>query len=110
MPSPGPATRRDDDPRRLHRAVARYERHAPCAPRGWPAHGLAALAPIGALADQRDTRPQTLHHAIRTLDQLSRRMRASQSADDRARHDDQAARARRRHPGAARPTGFRISA
>jgi hypothetical protein len=62
-----------DDLQRLRRAVARYECHAECAPRGWPARGMAALAAIGALADQRAARPQTLHYAIRALDQLSRR-------------------------------------
>ena len=64
---------------------------------------------IGALADQRDARPQTLHYAIRALDQLSRRMRANATVNDPGRRERGAARARRRHPGAAGPIGFRIS-
>jgi hypothetical protein len=99
-----------DDLQRLRRAVARYERHAQCAPRGWPARGLAALAAIGALADQRDARPQTLHYAIRAVDQLSRRMRANATANDPQRRDRGAARAQRRHPAAAGPIGFRLAA
>ena len=98
-----------DDLQRLRRAVGRYERHAACAPRGWPTEGVAALAAIGALADQRDARPQTLHYAIRALDQLSRRMRANATVNDTTRRDRGAARARRRHPSAAGPIGFRIS-
>jgi hypothetical protein len=98
-----------DDPQRLRRAVARYERHAACAPRGWPTRGMAALAAIGALADQRDARPQTLHYAIRVLDQLSRRMRANATVNDPERRDRGAARVRGRHPGAAGPIGFRSS-
>ncbi|MDQ1446917.1 MAG: hypothetical protein QOI20_3381, partial [Acidimicrobiaceae bacterium] len=100
----------DDDPRRLRRAVARYERHPECAPRAWPTQGLAALAVIGALASERDARPQTLHYAIRVLDQLSRRMRANATVNDTQRRDRAAARARRRHPGAQGPIGFRIAA
>jgi hypothetical protein len=85
-----------EDPERLRRAVARYERHAVARPVGFPATGLGALAQIARVADEQDARPQTLHYAIRALDQLSRRMRASATADDPARREQQAARLRRR--------------
>jgi hypothetical protein len=95
-------TLESDDRARLQRAVTRYERHAAARPDGFPEHGLAALAQIARVADERDARPQTLHSAIRVLDQLSRRMRASATADDPARREHQAARARRRRgPGQA---------
>jgi len=88
-----------DDHDRLRRAAARYERHATARPRGFPELGLAALAQIAAIADERNARPLTLHYGIRRLDQVSRRMRASASADDATRRDRQAVRARRRrHP------------
>jgi hypothetical protein len=99
-----------DDLQRLRRAIGRYECHAQCAPRGWPGRGMAALAAIGALAGERDARPQTLHYAIRALDQLSRRMRANATVNDPGRRERGATRARRRHPRAAGPIGFRISA
>lgn len=44
----------------------------------------------------RDGRPLTLHYAIRALDQLSRRMRASATTDDPRRRDREAKRARKR--------------
>ena len=99
-----------DDLQRLRRALGRYERHAACAPRGFPASGLAVLACIAAIADERDARPQTLHYAIRVLDQLSRRMRAAATADDAGRRDHAAARARRRRAGSSEAFAFRISA
>jgi hypothetical protein len=101
-----------EDLARLRRALRRYEHHTAARPRGFPAGGLAVLAYIGAVADERDARPQTLHFAIRVLDQLSRRMRAADSADDVQRRDRAAVRARRRRlrAGATRPIAFRISA
>jgi hypothetical protein len=99
-----------DDLQRLRRALGRYERHAACAPRGFPAGGLAVLACIAAIADERDARPQTLHFAIRVLDQLSRRMRAAATADDAGRRDRAVARARRRRSGNSDAFAFRISA
>lgn len=99
-----------DDLQRLRRALGRYERHGACAPRGFPAGGLAVLAWIAAIADERDARPQTLHFAIRVLDQLSRRMRAAATADDAGRRDRAAARARRRRTGSSEAFAFRISA
>jgi hypothetical protein len=101
-----------DDPARLRRAAARYERHVAARPQGFPEQALAALAQIARVAGERDARPQTLHYAIGALDQLSRRMRASQTADDPARRDRQAARAKRRlrarqQPG---PLAFRTLA
>ncbi|HEX8158039.1 MAG TPA: hypothetical protein VF526_11700 [Solirubrobacteraceae bacterium] len=101
-----------DDLVRLRRAAARYERHVAARPQGFPVLGLAALAQIARVAGERDVRPQTLHYAIGALDQLSRRMRASETADDPARRDRQAARAKRRlrarqQPG---PLAFRTLA
>lgn len=85
-----------DDLQRLRRALTRYEHHAAARPGGFPAGGLAVLAAIAAIAAERDARPQTLHFAIRLLDQLSRRMRAAATADDEQRRNNAAARARRR--------------
>jgi len=99
-----------DDLQRLRRALGRYERHVAARPHGLPAGGLAVLACIGAIADERDARPQTLHFAIRVLDQLSRRMRAADTADDARRRDRAAARARhRRRASAPGPIAFRTS-
>jgi len=92
-----------DDLQRLRRALTRYEHHAAARPGGFPAGGLAVLAAIAAIAAERDARPQTLHFAIRLLDQLSRRMRAAATADDEQRRDNAAARARRRR--GERPDG-----
>jgi hypothetical protein len=85
-----------DDMARLRRALTRYERHAAARPEGFPAGGLAVVAAIAAIAAERQARPQTLHFAIRVLDQLSRRMRAADTADSPERRDRAAARARRR--------------
>jgi hypothetical protein len=86
-----------DDPERLRRALGRYERYSTGRPTGFPAGGLAVLAAIAAVAAERDARPQTLHYAIRVLDQLSRRMRAAATVNDPRRRDRAAKRARRRH-------------
>jgi hypothetical protein len=86
-----------DDPERLRRALGRYERYSAGRPTGFPAGGLAVLAAIAAAAAERDARPQTLHYAIRVLDQLSRRMRAAATVNDPRRRDRAAKRARRRH-------------
>jgi hypothetical protein len=86
-----------DDPERLRRALGRYERYSTGRPTGFPTGGLAVLAAIAATAAERDARPQTLHYAIRVLDQLSRRMRAAATANDPWRRDRAAKRARRRH-------------
>jgi AraC-like DNA-binding protein len=101
-----------DDLQRLRRALGRYERHVACAPCRFPAGGLAVLARIAAIADERDARPQTLHYAIRVLDQLSRRMRAAATADDAGHRERAAARARRRRmrKGSSDAFAFRISA
>jgi hypothetical protein len=101
-----------DDLARLRRAAARYERHVAARPAGFPELGLVALAWIARVAGERDARPQTLHYAIRALDQLSRRMRASETADDPARRDHQAARAQRRRsaPATPGPLAFRTMA
>ena len=93
-----------DDPQRLRRALARYERHGAARPTGFPAGGLAVLAAIAAIAAERAARPQTLHFAIGLLDQLSRRMRAADTADDARRRQRAVTRARRRHD--ARPDGL----
>jgi hypothetical protein len=101
-----------DDLQRLRRALTRYEHHAAARPGGFPAGGLAVLAAIAAIAAQRDARPQTLHFAIRLLDQLSRRMRAVATADAEQRRNSATARAQRRR-GERRDGGslfaFRIS-
>jgi hypothetical protein len=99
-----------DDLQRLRRALSRYERHAAARPRGFPAvGGLAVLACVGAIAAERDARPQTLSFAIRVVDQLSRRMRAADTADDLRRRDRAAARAHRRRASAPGPIAFRVS-
>jgi hypothetical protein len=99
-----------EDLTRLRRALSRYERHAAARPEGFPAGGgLAVLACIGAIAAERDARPQTLAFAIRAVDQLSRRMRAADTADDPRRRDRAAARARRRRTGAPGPIAFRLA-
>ena len=85
-----------DDLQRLRRALARYERHRAVRPAVFPAGGLAVLAVIAAIADHTHSKPQTLHYAIRLLDQLSLRMRAIDTRDDPQRRDRAAARARRR--------------
>ena len=97
-----------EDLDRLRRAAARYERHADARPAGYPAGGLAALAEISIVAGERDARPQRLHYAIRALDQLSRRMRASDTVDDAERLARRARRARQRvsAPAAAPTTPF----
>jgi len=84
------------DAERLRRAATRYERHADARPDGFPEQPLGALAAIARVAAGRDTKPVTLHYAIGLLDQLSRRMRASATVADPARHARQAKRARRR--------------
>ena len=86
----------DDDPERLRRAATRYERHAAARPDAFPDGALGALATIAAIAAGRDTRPVTLHYAIRLLDQLSKRMRASATTSDPARHRQQMKRAQAR--------------
>jgi hypothetical protein len=86
----------DGDLKRLRRAVTGIERHAEARPIGFPIGGLATLAHIAAVAAQRDTKPLTLHYAIRALDQLSRRMRGCATAADPRRLQHMADRARRR--------------
>lgn len=86
----------DDDADRLRRAATRYERHAVARPDAFPEQPLGALAAIAAIAAARDTRPVTLHYAIRLLDQLSRRMRASATTNDPTRRKQQVKRARAR--------------
>lgn len=86
----------DDDPERLRRAATRYARHADARPDGFPDAAIAALATIAGIAAGRDTRPVTLHYAIRLLDQLSRRMRASATTNDPAHRAQQIKRARAR--------------
>ena len=100
-----------DDLERLRRALGRYERYTAARPTGFPAGGLAVLAAIAAIAAERDARPQTLHYAIRVLDQLSRRMRAAATAHDTHRRDGAAKRARRRQtrPGETLMFAFRRS-
>ena len=86
----------DDDPDRLRRAATRYERHAAARPDGFPEGALGALAAIAASAAGRDSTPVTLHYAIRRLDQLSRRMRASATTNDPVRRTQQIKRAQAR--------------
>jgi hypothetical protein len=86
----------DDDPDRLRRAATRYERHAVARPDGFPDGALSALAMIAAIAAGRDAKPVTLHYAIRALDQLSKRMRASATISDHDRLTQQVKRARSR--------------
>lgn len=69
---------------------------------------MAVIAAIGAVAAERDARPHTLHFAIRVLDQLSRRMRATDTAHDDQHRDRSAARARRRH-GAPEADGLKFA-
>jgi hypothetical protein len=85
-----------DDIARLQRAVTRYERYAVARPSGYPAGGLAALEEIAATAAERNAKPYRLHYAIRALDQLSRRMRASDTVDDDDRLTRRSRRAQRR--------------
>jgi hypothetical protein len=99
----------DEDLERLRRALSRYERHVAARPEGFPSGGLAVLACVGAIAADRDARPQTLAFAIRAIDQLSRRMRAADTVDDLRRRDRAAVRARRRRATATGPTAFRVS-
>jgi len=93
----------DDDIARLRRAVTRYERYAAARPSGYPAGGLAALAEIAATAAERGVNPHRLHYAIRALDQLTRRMRASETTDAADRHASRAKRAQRRRFPAPAP-------
>jgi hypothetical protein len=92
-----------DDSDRLRRAATRYERHAGARPDAFPAGALSALAMIGEIAAGRDMCPQTLHYAIRLLDQLSRRMRASATSSDPDRRTQQIKRARGRRERRASP-------
>jgi len=85
-----------DDAARLRRAVTRYERYGEARPRGYPEGGLAALAEIAATAAERNAKPYRLHYAIRALDQLSRRVRASDTVDDAERLARRVRRAERR--------------
>ena len=98
-----------DDLKRLRRAVRRYERHVDARPRDYPEGGLAALGEISIVAGERNGRPQRIHYAIRALDQLSRRMRASNTVDDADRLARRATRLRRRldAPGPGGPIAFR---
>jgi hypothetical protein len=91
------------DLERLRRAVTRIERHAAARPTGFPAGGLATLAHIAAVAAERDSKPLTLHYAIRALDQLSRRMRGCATAADPRRLQHMADRARRRQLPSSEP-------
>jgi len=99
-----------DDLKRLRRAVRRYERYVDARPRNYPEGGLGALAEISIVAGERDGRPQRIHYAIRALDQLSRRMRASNSVNDADRLARRATRLRRRldAPAPDGPIAFRI--
>jgi hypothetical protein len=83
----------------LRRAVARYERNHPAAPDGYPAGGLAALLHLGVLARESSDQngPMLLAYAIGALDQLSRRMRALNTANSTPRTARQVARAKARH-------------
>ena len=98
-----------DDLKRLRRAVRRYERNVDARPRDYPQGGLAALAEISIVAGERNGRPQRIHYAILALDQLSRRMRASNTVNDADRLARRATRLRRRidTPGPAGPIAFR---
>ncbi|MGO9955559.1 MAG: hypothetical protein ACLP50_06180 [Solirubrobacteraceae bacterium] len=97
---------------RLRRAVARWERNSEARPDGWPAGGLAALLQIGTLAAVAEIPdpPRLLAYAIGRLDQLSKRLRAHNTASSARRLDGAAARARRRRqPTAAPRLQFRAS-
>ena len=98
-----------DDLQRLRRALGRYERHRAVRPAVFPAGGLAVLAVIAAIADESHSKPQTLHYAIRLLDQLSLRMRAIDTRDDPRRRERAAARARRRQLRAEPADGPRLA-
>ena len=60
-------------------------------PAAWPCSPSSPRSPTTP-----DSKPQTLHYAIRLLDQLSLRMRAIDTRDDPQRRASAAARARRR--------------
>lgn len=98
----------------LRRAVARYERNHPAAPDGYPAGGLAALLHLGVLARERGEQngPMYLAYAIGALDQLSRRMRALNTANSTGRTARQVARAKARHSASetSAPLAFRTKA
>lgn len=93
----------DDDLERLRRAVTRYGRYAAARPSGYPDGGLGALAELAATAAERGANPHRLHYAIRALDQLTRRMRASATTDGADRHAARAKRAQRRRFPAPAP-------
>jgi hypothetical protein len=93
----------DDDLARLRRAVTRYTRYAAARPSGYPDGGLGALAEIAATAAERGANPHQLHYAIRALDQLTRRMRASATTDAANRHAGRAKPAERRRFPAPTP-------
>jgi hypothetical protein len=99
-----------EDYLRLRRAVARYERNATGAPQGFPAKGLAALLHIASLAGESGRGPRTLRYGIGALDQLSRRMRAHNTANSARRHAAtvRRARARHRHTPAASRLEYRL--
>jgi hypothetical protein len=103
-----------DDYLALRRAVARYERNHAAAPDGYPAGGLAALLHLGVLARESGERdgPMYLAYAIGALDQLSRRMRALNTAHSAQRNARQVARANARHatPKDSGPLTFRTTA
>lgn len=84
------------DPDRLRRAGRRYVRHLGAAPTTYPDEPLAALQAITETAAARGARPLTLHYAIRQFDQMTRRMRASDTVDDERRLQRRTAGARRR--------------
>ena len=89
----------------LRRAVARWERNSQARPEGWPAGGLAALLHIGTLAAAGEIPdpPRLLRYAIGRLDQLSKRLRAHNTATSTQRLNNAAARARRRREPPAAP-------
>jgi hypothetical protein len=102
-----------DDYARLRRAVARYQRNQSAAPAGYPAGGLAALLHLGALAGAGELAggPRTLRYAVGALDQLSRRMRATATADSakHAEHASQRAHRRRQPTPRALALSFRAT-
>jgi hypothetical protein len=97
----------------LRRAVARYQRNQSAAPAGYPADGLAALLHLGALAGAGELAggPRTLRYAVGALDQLSRRMRATATADSakHAQHASQRAHRRRQPTPRALALSFRAN-